>query len=153
MPNQQLAYIDCILTEASRIAHAKVAPGDALAGIEMLPNILTEAIRTFMPDYEAPLTIDEVLDSLERRGFLKPGTVENLQTQVLATMEELGESARILRRHAQRGEPLDNLGSETPDAVIASICLAGTYWHRNAGWAIRKKMQADEKRGFQHANG
>lgn len=98
------------------------------------------------------MTIDEILASLERRGFYGGIDRNAAPVQVMAVAEELGEVARMLRRHAQGVQELSNtkLAIEAADVVIAAVCLLGLCAGSTAGGIVRAKCNADEYRGHLH---
>ncbi len=106
------------------------------------------------------LTIDEILESLLRRGFYDPTQVEfswkeTAQTQVDAVLEELAEVARELRRDRQDvvlAKKLD-LAREAADVVVAAVCLLGAIAGPESSAVIVSKMAEDEKRGYRHKGG
>jgi NTP pyrophosphatase (non-canonical NTP hydrolase) len=103
------------------------------------------------------LTIDEILESLLKRGFYDPTEVEfswkeTAQTQVDAVLEELAEVARELRRDRQDvvlAKKLD-LAREAADVVVAAVCLLGSIAGPMSASVIASKMLDDEKRGYKH---
>jgi len=111
-----------------------------------------ELIETF----DLPLhvvTIETVLSSLALRGFYDHHVDPDAATvQVLAVVEELGEVARMLRRHEQGVAELDPvaLATEAADVVIAAICLLGQCAGDAAGRFVSAKLKADEMRGWRH---
>lgn len=99
------------------------------------------------------VTIDTVLASLEQRGFYDRHVDPDAATvQVLAVAEELGEVARMLRRHEQGVAELDPvaLATEAADVAIAAICLLGQCAGDAAGRFVSAKIKADELRGWRH---
>lgn len=106
-----------------------------------------------MTDTHLDVTITDIMRSLEQRGFYG-GVIDlkGVQTQVNAVIEELGEVARILRRHQQRGGPLDlsTLQAETADVVIAAVCLGAMACGFWLPQQVAGKLAADEQRGFLH---
>lgn len=108
----------------------------------------------------APVTINAILASLERRGFYvphdgRPGFDANFQallTQILAVQEELGELASGVRRDRQDVAPLDwaQARAEAADVVIAAVCLLGAVAGARAGEVIAAKLAQDEARGWRH---
>lgn len=99
------------------------------------------------------VTINDVVDSLVRRGFYNGSiSMEDAQTQVDAVIEELGEVARVLRRWRQGVAQIDMplLQSESVDTVIASICLASFICGDELNSVVLGKMQKDEQRGWRH---
>jgi hypothetical protein len=101
-------------------------------------------------------SINDIVDSLERRGFWRPHnttSLEAIQTQVDAVLEELGEVARLLRRDRQGREDLDmeKLANEGADLVISSTCLLAHVTGYGAPIVIADKLTADEKRGWLHS--
>lgn len=106
------------------------------------------------------LTIDEILESLQKRGFYDPTQVEfywkeTAQTQVDAVIEELAEVARELRRDRQDvvlAKKLD-LAREAADVVVAAVCLLGAIAGPMSGSVIASKIADDEKRGYKHKGG
>lgn len=102
------------------------------------------------------MTIDDILGSLERRGFFDQAEllkwVINGQTQIDAVIEELGEVARSFRRYRQAGAHIDRdaVATEAADVVIAAVCLLGAITGYQSDSVIRAKLEADEKRGFLH---
>ena len=101
------------------------------------------------------MTIDDILASLEKRGFYTGINYNTAGVQVWAVIEELGEMARMLRRDAQRvmEAPAEVLAIEAADVVIAAVCLLGAVAGDMSGDVIRAKLEADEKRGFLHNDG
>lgn len=102
------------------------------------------------------ISVDNIMDSLERRGFIPQEPwldVQAVQTQVDAVLEELGEVARILRRDRQGREQLDiaKLANEGADLVIASVCLLSRIAGYAASEVIADKLAADEQRGWLHS--
>jgi len=102
------------------------------------------------------LTIQDVIDSLERRGFVPvPNWFDprGVQTQIDAVLEELGEVARILRRVRQGRQemPVNDLREETADVVISAICLHALACGDAADGVIRVKLAADEKKLWLHS--
>ena len=98
------------------------------------------------------LTIDEVLASLERRGFYVGLDYDRAAVQVFAVAEELGEVARKLRRDAQGVQPIDPvaLATEAADVVIAAVCLLGACAGRESARFVHNKAAIDESRGWLH---
>ena len=102
------------------------------------------------------MTIDEILESLQRRGFFDEAEMfkwlANGQTQIDAVIEELGEVARSFRRYRQAGAYADRdaIATEAADVVIAAVCLLGAIVGWEADRVIRAKCAADEKRGYLH---
>ena len=105
---------------------------------------------------DAGLTINDILASLERRGFYG-GAIDRNRAgeQVYAVIEELGEVARLLRRHAQGVAELQNtkLSVECCDVVIAAVCLLGQVAGITASGLLRGKLAMDEQRGYLHNGG
>lgn len=106
-----------------------------------------------MTDTHLDVTLGEVMRSLEQRGFY--GGVVSLagvQTQIDAVIEELGEAARLLRRHRQRGGPIDLsvLQGETADVVISAVCLGAMACGFRLPQVVADKLAADEQRGYLH---
>ena len=105
------------------------------------------------------MTIDDILASLERRGFFDQAELfkwlTNGQTQIDAVIEELGEVARSFRRYRQAGAHIDRdaVATEAADVVIAAVCLLGAIAGYQSDSVIRAKLEADEKRGFLHNGG
>ena len=99
------------------------------------------------------ITIDAVLASLAQRGFYDHHTDPDAATvQVLAVTEELGEVARMLRRHEQGVAEIDPvaLATEAADVVIAAICLLGQCAGEASSRFVSAKIKADEMRGWRH---
>lgn len=97
-------------------------------------------------------TIDEILASLERRGFYVGLDHDRAAVQVLAVAEELGEVARKLRRDVQGVQAIDpvSLATEAADVVIAAVCLLGAC-AGDASWRfVDAKLKQDEARGWLH---
>ena len=104
------------------------------------------------------MTIDDILASLEKRGFYDPFLREwrtTTQTQIDAVIEELGEVARSFRRFRQGVDMIDDrlVEIEAADVVIAAVCLLGAVAGDRSGDVIRAKLEADEKRGHLHNGG
>lgn len=102
------------------------------------------------------VTIMDIIWSLEQRGFIaSPNwfSSSRVQTQVDAVIEELGEVARLMRRHAQGREDLDidRLAAEAADVVIASVCLLACAVGVQADRVIVAKLERDEARGWLHS--
>lgn len=97
-------------------------------------------------------TIDDILASLERRGFYGGIDYEAARVQLFAVQEELGEMARMIRRNDQGVTGLDvtALASEAADVVIAAVCLLGATAGHNAWRFVDAKMKQDETRGWRH---
>jgi NTP pyrophosphatase (non-canonical NTP hydrolase) len=101
-------------------------------------------------------TIAEIVASLEYRGFLDfPARREHInlakvQTQLNAVTEELGELARMLRRHDQGRADIDlpELALEAADLVIAAICLFGYAAGMDTDNVLTAKLRADEVEAF-----
>ena len=97
-------------------------------------------------------TIAEIVASLEYRGFLDfPARREHInlakvQTQLNAVTEELGELARMLRRHDQGRADIDlpELALEAADLVIAAVCLFGYAAGMDTDNVLTAKLRADE---------
>jgi hypothetical protein len=98
------------------------------------------------------LTIDDILDSLARRGFYVGLDTDRASVQVFAVAEELGEVARKLRRDAQGVQAIDPvaLANEAADVVIAAVCLLGACAGQESGRFVHNKMTIDEQRGWLH---
>ena len=101
-------------------------------------------------------TVNAIIESLLRRGFIDTDHLfdpEAMQTQVDAVIEELAEVARYLRRHRQRGDPLDidKLSKEAADTVIAATCLLTYVAGFAAPVVVSMTLAADEKRGWLHS--
>ena len=105
---------------------------------------------------DAGLTINDILASLERRGFYG-GSIDRNKAgvQVFAVAEELGEVARMLRRHEQGVQelPPTKLAIECCDVVIAAVCLLGQVAGITSSGLLRAKLAADERRGYLHNGG
>ena len=109
-------------------------------------------------NYTYNLSIAEIIASLEVRGFLDWSTrrinldVQQVQLQLNAVMEELGELARVLRRHGQGRAPInhDELAVEAADIVIAAVCLFAVVATTAAGMdtdeILIAKLRSDEAR-------
>ena len=115
-----------------------------------------KAMDTVTDDYAIPphvITIDTVLASLAQRGFYDHHIDHDQATvQVLAVTEELGEVARMLRRHEQGVAELDPvaLATEAADVAIAAICLLGQCAGEASSRFVSAKIKADEMRGWRH---
>ena len=98
------------------------------------------------------MSIEEILESLNRRGFYNGQSLDALELQVYAVQEELGEVARKIRRYRQGVEKIDlhELAVECADTAIASVCLVGAACGDDASDFIRAKMRNDEARGRLH---
>ena len=107
------------------------------------------------------MTIDDILASLERRGFYSPHSGRDpwwngsLETQIFAVMEEIGELSRGIRRDHQGVSKFvtEDAKSEAADVVIAAVCLLGAVAGDMSGDVIRAKLEADEQRGHLHNGG
>ena len=105
------------------------------------------------------VSIAEIIASLEVRGFLAWSTrrinldVQQVQLQLDAVMEELGELARVLRRHGQGRAPInhDELAVEAADIVIAAVCLFANAAGMDTDRILIAKLRADEARGWLHS--
>jgi NTP pyrophosphatase (non-canonical NTP hydrolase) len=101
-------------------------------------------------------TIAEIVASLEYRGFLDfPARREHInlakvQTQLNAVTEELGELARMLRRHDQGRADINlpELALEAADLVIAAVCLFGCAAGMDTDNVLTAKLRADEVEAF-----
>lgn len=98
------------------------------------------------------MSIEEILESLQVRGFYNGQDIDALMIQVYAVQEELGEVARKLRRWRNGTERLDltELAIECADVAIASVCLAGAACGDSISEVMRTKMRSDEARGRLH---
>lgn len=101
---------------------------------------------------EAIITIDQIIDSLHRRGFYTGPSVDAMQTQVDTVIEELGEVARGLRRYRQGVAGMRDamLGNEAADVVIAAVCLGAATCGSQLSAVIAAKLEEDERRGYLH---
>ena len=94
-------------------------------------------------------TITDIIASLTRRGFItEPNyfNAQEVQTQLDAVIEEIGEVARLLRRHRQARQDLHptELALETTDVVIAAVCLLARSAGPHAPGFVAAKLTADE---------
>ena len=101
-------------------------------------------------------TINDIIASLTQRGFIAEPNffdTQDVQTQVDAVIEEIGEVARLLRRHRQARQALDptELATEAADVVIAAVCLFARSAGPNAPAFIAAKLTADDARGWLHS--
>lgn len=97
--------------------------------------------------------IDDITASLQRRGFYAGKVdLDAAGVQVWAVMEELGEVARMLRRHAQgvNGLNTTKLTTEAADVVIAAVCLLAQCAGEDASTVVADKLARDELRGWRH---
>ncbi len=98
------------------------------------------------------MAIDEILISLERRGFYAGIDHDTARIQLFAVQEELGEIARMLRRADQGVQPLDvdALAVEAADVVISAVCLLGACAGGASSRFVDAKLKRDEMRGWRH---
>lgn len=101
------------------------------------------------------ITIDDILASLNRRGFYRGANSAAVRVQMFAVQEELGEIARTLRRDAQGVRGIDPLAlaTEAADVVIAAVCLLGAAAGDASARILAGKLAADEARGWLHNGG
>ncbi len=101
------------------------------------------------------VTLEQVVASLERRGFYSGVDMVAAQTQIFAVTEETGESARLFRRLRQGVEAPDprKLELEAADLVISAICYGATVCGSRLSEVVLEKMEQDEKRGYRHSGG
>ena len=101
-------------------------------------------------------TVTDIITSLTRCGFIADPNyfdTQNVQTQVNAVVEKIGEVARLLRRHRQAHQTLNilDLNEATADVVTAAVCLFALTAGNRAPAFIAAKLNADDARGWLHS--
>ena len=128
----------------------------SIGGLELNYHMAGGTTTQFVPPNDQPwpntITVDDILASLERRGFYGGIDYAAVRVQFFAVQEELGEIARMIRRNDQGVTALDvtALASEAADVVIAAVCLLGACAGHNSWRFVDSKLRSDELRGWRH---